>query len=512
MAQKTMYPAINNSPVTTLAAAITVNSTTIEIADASALPAAPNIATIGEDDSAELVLYTGISNSSLTGCTRGFNSTTKKAWPIGSKIYRAFTAYDHDTFRENIADLASKQVELDPHNYAFDGKDLSAVFADADALYAAMVQEDYSKIRLGDYWPVTLNGTFRDYGSMTFQSGKKYYSDTALTTEVGTSDQDYAASPVGDNSIPGCHKPYCEVTIGGTKYYCDYDDCLPYAVKTLTNALMKFEVMPNVYYRYGDSGALSGNKKHILFSARDGLPTTLKMRKCNEQWEGQHIDTFTGDGTTAEFTLSGTAGTLGYVYVDGAKKTYNTDYTFGSNKITFKAGKIPAASAEIKIEWMDGTTPWNGSALYKTFNDPDYGIIKLIQTADAKLYSHILTNSGGGMRYYGEKRNKTGQQDGGWADRGVLFLPTEDEIWGRPIHSASGLPGYAQMQQWPIYQLGGRRHFAKGAGNGASRSGVWSASSAGVAYFALVGSFGIAYYSGATGAFVAAPCFIFCEA
>ena len=110
MAQKTMYPAINNSPVTTLAAAVTNNSVTIEVVDSSVLPAAPNIATIGNDDTAELVLYTGISGNSLTGCTRGFNSTTKKAWPIGSKIYRAFTAYDHDTFRENIADLVSSRT------------------------------------------------------------------------------------------------------------------------------------------------------------------------------------------------------------------------------------------------------------------------------------------------------------------------------------------------------------------------------------------------------------------
>lgn len=110
MAQKTMYPAINNSPVTTLAAAVTANSTTIEVVDTSALPAAPNIATIGTDDTAELVLYTGISGSSLTGCTRGFNGTTVKAWPVGSKIYRAHTAYDHDTFRNNIVDLVASRT------------------------------------------------------------------------------------------------------------------------------------------------------------------------------------------------------------------------------------------------------------------------------------------------------------------------------------------------------------------------------------------------------------------
>ena len=39
-----------------------------------------------------------------------------------------------------------------PHNYAFDGVDLSTIFADADELYAAYSQEDYGKIHIGDYW------------------------------------------------------------------------------------------------------------------------------------------------------------------------------------------------------------------------------------------------------------------------------------------------------------------------------------------------------------------------
>lgn len=110
MAQKTMYKAINNSPVTTLAQAITATATEIELVDATVLPAGPNIATIGTDESAELVLYTSISSNRLTGCTRGFNSTIAKQWPVGSKIYRGYTAYDHDTFKKNIEDLDATAV------------------------------------------------------------------------------------------------------------------------------------------------------------------------------------------------------------------------------------------------------------------------------------------------------------------------------------------------------------------------------------------------------------------
>ena len=108
MAYKTMYPAINNSPITALTSDITESDTCIEVDSISSLPTAPNIATIGTDENAELILYTGISGSKLTGCTRGFNGTKADAWAAETKIYRAFTAYDHDTFKANIEEIILK--------------------------------------------------------------------------------------------------------------------------------------------------------------------------------------------------------------------------------------------------------------------------------------------------------------------------------------------------------------------------------------------------------------------
>ncbi len=113
MAYKTMYPAINNSPVTTLTVAITASDTSIAVDDVSAFPTAPNIVTIGTDENAELVLYTGISGSKLTGCTRGFNGTKATTWAAETKIYRAFTAYDHDTFKANIEELQKTAATAD---------------------------------------------------------------------------------------------------------------------------------------------------------------------------------------------------------------------------------------------------------------------------------------------------------------------------------------------------------------------------------------------------------------
>lgn len=396
---------------------------------------------------------------------------------------------------------------IEPHNYAYDGADLSTIFADADALYAAYHAEDYSHIHVGDYWPVTLNGTYRDYGQMTAPVGISYYSDTALTQEIGTLYTSYIAEGVQNTNIPGCHEAYCTIKIGGNTYYVAWDDCLDYLERTLSNAIMKFEIADiNPYWRYGDSGDLTDTLPHLCLQSRDGLPHTLKMRKLNEVWENQHIDTFTGDGVQSEFTLSGTVGTIGYVFVNGTKKTYNTHYTYANDKVTFKSGSIPANGDVVKIEWCDGYTPWNGSALYRTFNDPDFGIINLIQTADAKLYSHILKGTGNnGIRYQGETRTKTNVTSSAWTYRGRLFLPEEDEIWGRRIFGNT--VGYSQMQQWALYRSG-RRHFSKGAGNGASRSYVWCASSGTVAYFTYVHTNGIPSAYNAVNAFVGAPCFI----
>ena len=412
------------------------------------------------------------------------------------------------------AKIDAAKANRQADNGTFDGVDLSTIYADADALYADLAAENYDHIHVGDYWPVTLNGTYRDYGNMTAPAGTTYYSDEAMTTVAGTTSEDIVVSDTrGDSNFPGSHKPAVIIKISNVNYYVDWDDCLDYQERTLSNAIMKFEVAGiNQYWRYGDSGAnnFQNGKPHLLMAARDGLPHTLRMRKCNEVWEHQRIETFEGDGTTSVFTVSqGKIGTMGYVFVDSARKAYNTDYTFnrGEGTVTFKAGKIPAAGTTVYIEYMDATCPWTGSALYRTFNDPEHGILPLIQAADAKLFAHIYTGpNGAGMRYAGEIRSKTNQQDVVWTDRGILFLPTEDEIWGRQLY-ATGFPAWCNQQQWPIY-MGGRRHFAKGAGNAASRSYVWCASSANVTNFAYVGDYGYGASNNAGYAFAAAPCFL----
>ncbi|MDR9852888.1 hypothetical protein RJP21_04640 [Paenibacillus sp. VCA1] len=103
MTQKPMYPAMVNSPETELTADINVTDTEISVLDATKLPAAPNLLTLGSDETAETVRYTEVNGNTLT-VERGFQGAAK-SWSKGTKVARYFTAYDHDAARENIDGL-----------------------------------------------------------------------------------------------------------------------------------------------------------------------------------------------------------------------------------------------------------------------------------------------------------------------------------------------------------------------------------------------------------------------
>ena len=523
MAQKTMYSAINNSPVSTLAQNISASADTIELVDMSVLPDAPNVATIGTDESAELVLYAQINGSSLTGCTRGFNGTTARAWTSGTKVSRGFTAYDHDAFVHNIKDLdktkaekatahtngnlaaldtngnpidsgkkvsdfatstqgnkadtAIQSVKLDgtaltvddskavdipvneangmlqldgngkvpiahlPNyitgvpNYTYDGVNLKTVFSNATQLHNAVQWGDFSRIRVGDYWPVTLNGSFYDYSSYTAPSGTEYYSNTSLTTSAGTLSEAKEVTFVTEN--------ICVFKIENVSYYVATSDCLGFVERTFTNAGIKFEVCPQVYLNYGDTSPVSN---HLLMVPRDCLPQYLKMRRTNVDW---------------------------------------TD--------------------------TNETNPWLGSALYKTLNDPDHGIIKLLEATDVGAYIYSGPN-GKGMRFLCETK-AAGQIDAtawSWKDRGKLFLPLECEVWGTTIWQDRTY-GVGSCVQWPIF-AGSLKHIKKAKGEGGAQAGWWCASS-------LAGSaekFTFVSFAGTAGSgtnakdqFSVAPCFLF---
>ena len=292
-----------------------------------------------------------------------------------------------------------------PHNYAFDGADLSTVFASAAAFHNALAGEDYSKIHVGDYWPLTLNGTFRDYGSYTVPSGTAYFTNAALTTQGGTTTAKFEGQYESATAV--------KFTVSGATVYCAVGDCLDYFERTLNNAVVNLEVAGiNNYWRYGDSGDLTGNKPHITFISRDCLPLTIRMRKAVSVWES------TGE-----------------------------------------------------------TNPWRGSALFKTLNDPDHGVVKLVAATDIGAYMYAGPN-GGGMRAMMETKaaGATTATSWGWAGRGKLFLPFESEVWGHGVWGDSAGYVFGVNLQIPIF-VGAMRHISKGYGNGGSRVSWWVASS-----------------------------------
>ncbi|PZT54130.1 tail fiber protein [Paenibacillus silvae] len=107
MALQQSYPAAVNSRQTELVGTIDDTQTSFEVLDGSALPDAPNLLTLGTDESAETILYTAKSGNQITGVTRGFEGVAK-SWVAGTKLARYFTAYDHDTFRQNVSDLNTR--------------------------------------------------------------------------------------------------------------------------------------------------------------------------------------------------------------------------------------------------------------------------------------------------------------------------------------------------------------------------------------------------------------------
>jgi len=285
--------------------------------------------------------------------------------------------------------------------------DLSTVFASATAFHTALAAGDFSKIRVGDHWPLSLSGTFRDYGAYTVPSGTAYFTDAALTTSGGTA----------PGAVEGQYESATAVKFkaAGADVYCAIGDCLPYFERTLDDAVVLLEVAGiNNYMGYGEAGELAEEKPHLTFVSRDSLPVRLRMSKGKGVWE----DT-------------------------------------------------------------DNRTPWLGSALYKTLNDPDHGIVKLLGETDIGAYVHAGPN-GSGMRANMEvKAAGAGAATGWrWGDRGKLFLPFEAEVFGHGIWSGGSGLSFGCSLQLQIF-VGSMRHIAKGVGNGSRHTSWWMASTDG---------------------------------
>lgn len=163
MLNQTMYAGVNNSPQTTLTSEITAAAQEIPVLSVAGFPAAPNLATIGTDENAEIIRYNGISENSLTGCERGFYGTTAKIWPVDTLVYRAFSLYDYEALRSNVTQLDTDKLDADG-----DGSDLTAAFTSAESREAIATGETaatlWSKVSkwFSDLKAVAFSGQYAD--------------------------------------------------------------------------------------------------------------------------------------------------------------------------------------------------------------------------------------------------------------------------------------------------------------------------------------------------------------
>lgn len=203
MLNQTMYAGVNNSPQTTLTSEITAAAQEIPVLSVAGFPAAPNLATIGTDENAEVIRYNGISGNSLTGCERGFHSTTAKIWPVDTLVYRAFSLYDYEALRSNVTQLDTDKLGADG-----DGSDLTAAFTSAESREAIATGETaatlWGKVSkwLSDLKAVAFSGQYADLtGAPTVMTPKAH----ASTHGTG------GADPITPASIGA----QAEITISG---------------------------------------------------------------------------------------------------------------------------------------------------------------------------------------------------------------------------------------------------------------------------------------------------------
>lgn len=106
-----MYPPVVNSPKTELTELITDTQTEITVANASVLLQGEGIAVLGNGDVAETITYTSVEENVLKGCIRGFEGVAR-AWPVGTRIARNFTAADFRAVQGNITEIDEKVTDL----------------------------------------------------------------------------------------------------------------------------------------------------------------------------------------------------------------------------------------------------------------------------------------------------------------------------------------------------------------------------------------------------------------
>ena len=124
---KKMYKGVANSPSTYLKESLVLESTIIYVADSSVFGDIPNLAVIGEDQSAETILILAKRSDGGFDVQRAIEGNARN-WTDKTTIARNFTNYDYEQLRQNIEKLNDDKVEVE------EGKELSSNDYSEDAV------------------------------------------------------------------------------------------------------------------------------------------------------------------------------------------------------------------------------------------------------------------------------------------------------------------------------------------------------------------------------------------
>jgi hypothetical protein len=97
-----MFYAKLGSPQTNLSGTINNLDTDIYVTDGNALPDAPNVLIIYDDNNLEVIKYSTKVGNKLGNCTRGYGGSTALNWDTGKVCGRFITSIEHNNMKDNI--------------------------------------------------------------------------------------------------------------------------------------------------------------------------------------------------------------------------------------------------------------------------------------------------------------------------------------------------------------------------------------------------------------------------
>lgn len=263
---KTMYPPQANSPLTTLAGALTQSATEIMVLAGVVLPDAPNLLVIGgETEQAETVLMTAKDGNTLT-LVRAVQGVARE-WPAGSTIARFFTAKDLEDIQDNIKTIAENYIPATEK-----GADNGVATLDANGKLTDTQKPDYTASEVG--------AAAATHASQHASGGSDPITPAdigALPLSGGTITGGLTINPLYDNGYGNIRKNNSSTKDYGTQLYDytsngDYVALIVCASNDNDAQKLRFNIGTTSYVLYGG---------HNQTTPVDSTPTVAKIRSSS---------------------------------------------------------------------------------------------------------------------------------------------------------------------------------------------------------------------------------------